>query len=234
MREGSHPVPYPAGLPELYAFTEPTILQAAKGRCRLLDVGCGEGHLARLLSERAHCSVVAFDVNPTVLAEACERNPGPTYLLGDAEDASFRAGLGLFDLILVRNVFHHFEDKEGFLKDVPHLLSPGGVLLLLDLDRESNYDPRGVLATHLTAIAKMGLWRGLKLMWRTRLFLAPLMRAHRREDIRRLMRQGWFTRSQVEDQLAHRLPGAHVRRLDGIGRWGGCYAVTWRPAHDGS
>jgi ubiquinone/menaquinone biosynthesis C-methylase UbiE len=58
-----------------------------------LDLGCGEGRVARDLKVRKH-RVVGIDASPTLVRLAEEADPGGEYLIGDAaalpfDDASF-------------------------------------------------------------------------------------------------------------------------------------------------
>jgi len=62
-----------------------------------LEVGCGEGRVARDLLRRGH-RVVAVDSSPTLLRYARSADPASAYLLADAAMLPFAAGS--FDLVV--------------------------------------------------------------------------------------------------------------------------------------
>lgn len=49
---------------------------------RVLDAGCGQGRIAAALQRRGH-EVIGVDIDPILVSEARQVNPGPTYLLAD-------------------------------------------------------------------------------------------------------------------------------------------------------
>lgn len=65
-----------------------------------LDLGCGEGRVARDLSERGH-RVTAVDSAPTLLAAAAKADPAGTYVLTDAAALPFKDAE--FDLVVAYN-----------------------------------------------------------------------------------------------------------------------------------
>jgi 2-polyprenyl-3-methyl-5-hydroxy-6-metoxy-1,4-benzoquinol methylase len=52
---------------------------------RILDAGCGTGRVGGHLAAAGH-TVVGVDLDPALIAEASERHPGPTWLVGDLSD----------------------------------------------------------------------------------------------------------------------------------------------------
>jgi len=92
---------------------------------RTLDLGCGEGRVARDLAGRGH-AVVGIDASPTLVELAREADPDGEYLLGDAaalpfDDASF-------DLVVAYNVLMDVEDMAGAVREAARVLVPGGRL----------------------------------------------------------------------------------------------------------
>ncbi|MGH3320190.1 MAG: class I SAM-dependent methyltransferase [Streptosporangiaceae bacterium] len=92
-----------------------------------LDLGCGEGRVARDLAARGH-RVTGVDAAPTLLAAAREADPGGTYLLADAADLPF--GDGSFDLVVAYNSLMDISDMPGAVKESARVLRPGGRLCL--------------------------------------------------------------------------------------------------------
>lgn len=115
---------------------------------RVLDVGCGAGELARLLSARAE-SVEGIDLAPQMIARARQTTPNTqfanvTYSCADL----LQAGLpgGAYDAVLSAAALHHVPLLDA-LSVCHRALRPGGVLVVLDLYEAA------ALADHLTCLA---------------------------------------------------------------------------------
>jgi SAM-dependent methyltransferase len=95
-----------------------------RGYGRVLDVGTGEGQVARRLV-RAGAGPV-FGVDPTVaqLRAATERAGGVRYLRGRAE--TLPVATGSIDAVVACLVFEHLPDHTGPLREVARVLRPGG------------------------------------------------------------------------------------------------------------
>src|SRR4051812_37555756 len=65
-----------------------------------LEVGCGEGRVARDLVARGH-RVTGLDASPTLLRAAAEADPGSLYVEGPVEALPFEDGA--FDLVVAYN-----------------------------------------------------------------------------------------------------------------------------------
>jgi SAM-dependent methyltransferase len=90
---------------------------------RTLEVGCGEGRVARDLAARGH-RVTALDASPTLLRAAAERDPQSEYVLGSAEALPFADAS--FDLVVAYNVLIDVEDMPRAVREAARVLSPGG------------------------------------------------------------------------------------------------------------
>lgn len=103
-------------------------------RCdRLLDIGCGEGQVARYLEERGiAASVVGLDPSANQLANAAAAS-GPergtlSWVRGRAEQLPFpTAG---FDAAVCCLVIEHTEDPDAVLAEAARVVAPGGRFLL--------------------------------------------------------------------------------------------------------
>lgn len=87
---------------------------------RVLDVGCGGGHILRALARRG---VEGIGIDPRPYGGApCQRL--------HAEEIST---LGeQFELIYTLHALHEFDAPERFPREARELLRPGGVLLIMD------------------------------------------------------------------------------------------------------
>jgi SAM-dependent methyltransferase len=92
-----------------------------------LDLGCGEGRVARDLALRGH-RVTGADVSPTLLDAAREAHPEGDYVLADAADLPFPDGS--FDLVIAYNSLMDVDDLPGAVREAARVLVPGGRLVL--------------------------------------------------------------------------------------------------------
>ncbi|MCU1716008.1 class I SAM-dependent methyltransferase [Pseudomonas sp. 5P_3.1_Bac2] len=108
---------------------------AGQGAARLLDLGCGAGHVsfhvAPLVKE-----VVAYDLSQAMLdvvaAVAADRGlDNIRTQLGAAEQLPFATGE--FDFVFSRYSAHHWSDLGLALREVRRVLKPGGVAAFIDV-----------------------------------------------------------------------------------------------------
>jgi len=93
-----------------------------------LDVGTGEGQLARLASGLDGVEhVVGLDPTAAQLAAAHERGGGPAYVRGEAARLPFPSGE--FDAVVACLVFEHIDDVDAAIAEVARVLAPGGRFL---------------------------------------------------------------------------------------------------------
>jgi SAM-dependent methyltransferase len=90
-----------------------------------LEVGCGEGRVARDLAARGH-RVAAIDLSPTLIRVAAQAGGAPAYLLADGAALPF--GEGAFDLAIAYNSLMDVDDMPGVVREMGRVLAPGGHL----------------------------------------------------------------------------------------------------------
>jgi ubiquinone/menaquinone biosynthesis C-methylase UbiE len=110
-----------------------------RGDERLLDAGCGDGGVARLLRERVG-EVVAIDVEPSPMWTDA---PGLTFARADAESLPFDDAS--FDLVHSKDSLHHMGTPELALAEYRRVLRPGGKALIVEANR---YNP--IFYPHMT------------------------------------------------------------------------------------
>lgn len=111
----------------------PVILDAVPaGAKRALDIGCGEGMLARQLAETVP-EVVGIDTDgPSIDLARCQAGPGEEYIHGDLFTHRFEPDS--FDIVASVAMLHHV-DAEAGLERMKELTRPGGTIALIGLAR---------------------------------------------------------------------------------------------------
>jgi SAM-dependent methyltransferase len=90
-----------------------------------LELGCGEGRVARDLQDRGH-RVTGVDSSPTLLDAASSADPDGEYVLADAASLPFSDAT--FDLVVAYNSLMDIEDMPGALHEAARVLRPDGRL----------------------------------------------------------------------------------------------------------
>ena len=101
---------------------------------RVLDAGCGEGFLSRLLAKRG-AEVVAFDYSEEMVRICHDRTPedlSVIYHHGSAEKMSFLQNES-FDLAISNIVLVDLEDYQSAIREAFRVLQPGGRYILADM-----------------------------------------------------------------------------------------------------
>jgi SAM-dependent methyltransferase len=93
----------------------------------LLDIGCGEGRVARALAERAS-HVVGVDSSPTLVLDAKEADTASTYLVADATALPFRNRS--FDTVIAYNSLMDLNDMSQGVAEAARVLKDGGRLCI--------------------------------------------------------------------------------------------------------
>jgi SAM-dependent methyltransferase len=90
-----------------------------------LEVGCGEGRVARDLVARGH-RVTGLDASPSLLSAAAAADADSRYVEGLAEALPFDEGA--FDLVVAYNSLMDVDDMPVAVSEAARVLAPGGRL----------------------------------------------------------------------------------------------------------
>ena len=125
-------------LGSLYRSIAADIAASASPATKVLEVGCGPGHLSVRLARDHHLDVTGLDLDPAMIERArenAERSSGrdglPQFIVGDVaalpfDDASF-------DLVVSTFSMHHWADPAAGLGEIARVLRPDGRALVWDL-----------------------------------------------------------------------------------------------------
>lgn len=117
----------------------------APSGARVLEIGCGPGHLSLRLARQHDLEVTGVDLDPAMIARArasADRaradidraddgdQRGPTFLVGDATSLPFPDGS--FDLAVSTFSLHHWSDPTAGLAEIGRVLRPGARALVWD------------------------------------------------------------------------------------------------------
>lgn len=137
----------------------PRVLRAVPdGARRALDVGCGEGMLAREL-RRTVPHVTGIDLDEPSIGQAREQSDDVEYVLGDFLTHPFEPAS--FDVVASVATLHHMDAAAGLAR-MRDLLRPGGVLAVVGLARSTM---PGDLPRDLAGVAVGVCHRVVKGLW---------------------------------------------------------------------
>ena len=113
------------------------VAAVAPAGARVLEVGCGPGHLSVRLA-RHGLAVTGLDLDPAMIARAQANtdraaNRGglrPSFLVGDVAALTFPDGS--FDLVVSTLSMHHWADPAAGLTEIGRVLRPGARALIWD------------------------------------------------------------------------------------------------------
>ncbi len=115
------------------------ILARRHGRrgARLLEVGCGLGHLVGQLEDDFETS--AIDINAWALTRAREVAPRTSLSVGSAEELPFADAA--FGVVIIKHIVEHLTHPERAIAELGRVLAPGGVLILSTPNLDSLLKP---------------------------------------------------------------------------------------------
>jgi SAM-dependent methyltransferase len=122
---------------------------------RVLEVGCGPGHLSIRLARQHRFDVTGLDLDPAMIARAqanadrrgSSDQRGPSLLVGDVAALAFPDGS--FDLVVSTLSMHHWADPTGGLAEIGRILRPGARALIWDFRPGVRPHPFGPRHAHM-------------------------------------------------------------------------------------
>ncbi len=92
---------------------------------KILDIGCGTGHLAAKIAESG-AEVTGVDRSPEMVRQAREAYPGIRFEVADATKIPLDGG---FDAVFSNATLHWIKEPEQVAAEIARLLRPGGRLV---------------------------------------------------------------------------------------------------------
>lgn len=110
--------------PEYEEQILPLAVEATRGARRVLEVGTGEGQVARAIVAAAGPVLVGIDPTENQITEAHRRGGGVAYARAGAAALPFADGA--FDAVVACLVFEHIDEVDDAIAEVARVLEPGG------------------------------------------------------------------------------------------------------------
>jgi SAM-dependent methyltransferase len=125
-------------LGQLHRRIAADVAAVAPDGARVLEVGCGPGHLSVQLAGQHRLEVTGLDLDPAMIARAAANtdraaNRGgrrPSFLVGDVAALAFPDRS--FDLVVSTLSMHHWADPAAGLTEIGRVLRPGARTLIWD------------------------------------------------------------------------------------------------------
>ena len=100
----------------------------------VLDAGCGEGYMTRLLARRGARQVTGADKSPALIAAARGASAGvPAVRFAETDVANLPFDSASFDLAVANHLFNDLPEITGPVGELARVLRPGGRLVILML-----------------------------------------------------------------------------------------------------
>lgn len=97
------------------------LLEAKSGE-RILDVGCGTGHLTEQIASKG-ATVTGVDRSPEMIQQAREAHPGIHFEVMDARELAFEEK---FDAVFSNATLHWIKEPERVIEGIARVSRPGG------------------------------------------------------------------------------------------------------------
>lgn len=116
---------------------------------QILNVGCGEGYLEKLILEKYSPAITGIDM------KRAENYP-TDFVAGDFEETDFPAKH--FDIIIFSLSLHHVKNPEAALKKTKELLKDDGLLFMLEIAPKTNFLKTLLFKTRILCLNRVHTW----------------------------------------------------------------------------
>lgn len=122
----------PSIIPADYSHSvNPVVFGAIEEKSEVLDVGCWNGNLGKLLINKKSCIVDGLDFEPTILKEAVLNGYRQTFLVDLNKDPQVLKRIKKkYDVIVCADILEHIIDPQSVLHLLKDLLKPNGEVLI--------------------------------------------------------------------------------------------------------
>ena len=109
---------------------------------KILDVGCGAGHVVALIARRfPRVELTGVDISEEMIARARDWSRGlPNVSVRTADALALPFEAASFDCVLSLASIKHWPDRVQGLKEIFRVLKPGGVLYIMEVHRNPSPD----------------------------------------------------------------------------------------------
>lgn len=101
----------------------------SNNRVRILDAGCGEGHLLKKIHKKNPEAILyGVDITKVALISAKKRVPTGKFLLQDTTKLSLKEEF--FDIVICQDALEHIYDYKKVLSNLKKVTKKGGIIVL--------------------------------------------------------------------------------------------------------
>lgn len=118
------------GLSSWYRFLLPDLARILNPSSKLLELGCGQGHILSVLAEKGFLpeqNITGVDQSKVAVEFCAAQLPKAKFLTGDLYDLG-NLPADCFDVCLLMETIEHIEIPDQPIANIRRLLKPGGVL----------------------------------------------------------------------------------------------------------
>ena len=104
-------------------------LQAIQGMPRILDLGCGQGHItARIQKEYPEAEISGLDYSISAIEYAVDHFPQIAFDVANAYKLPYASSY--FDIVVCNNLWEHVPDPLSILQGISRIINPRGFLII--------------------------------------------------------------------------------------------------------
>lgn len=95
---------------------------------RMLDIGCGDGYITKLISRKTECEPYGIDISRNAVKTARKR--GVKAIEADINEGKIPHPKNYFDMVFCGDILEHIYNTEVLLENIYRILKPGGYLVI--------------------------------------------------------------------------------------------------------